>query len=214
MSSRPSIQQEPGLMDFASVTPDTPDDPTPASVPSDSSGPSASTSTIQSTAAPDPLAADLGLLSTLSDAVNQFALSNNLGPVAYASCATNVTATPSHVFSGLSGSTSAAEVDDELAAELKALVSLSTSSGATSPSQPIFDYASAIESATGDNLLAAKQSTSLRRHSKQRKRAKRNTSDSFIRRCTDLAFRFRTLSRCIEWQYFCFCGSRYTTHRT
>jgi len=191
-------------MDFASVTPNTPDDPTPGSVPSDSSGPSASTSAIQSTAAPDPLAADLGLLSTSSDAVNQFTLSEHLGPVAYASGATNITATPSHVLSGLSGSTSAAEVDDELAAELEALA---TSSGATSPSQPIFDYASAIESATGDNPLAAQQFTSLKRHSKQRKRAKRNTSDSFIRRCTDVAFRFRTLSRCIERQRLCSYGS-------
>jgi len=139
--------------------------------------------------------------------VNQFTLSEHLGPVAYASGATNITATPSHVLSGLSGSTSAAEVDDELAAELEALVSLSDSSGATSPSQPIFDYASAIESATGDNPLAAQQFTSLKRHSKQRKRAKRNTSDSFIRRCTDVAFRFRTLSRCIERQRLCSYGS-------
>ena len=113
----PSIQQEPDLIGFASATSNAPNDPTPASLPNGSSGPSASTSVIQFTAAPDLLTADLGSLSTSSDAAN-FTLSEHLGPLAYASSTTNITATPSDVLFGLSGSASATVVNDALAAEV------------------------------------------------------------------------------------------------
>jgi len=111
------IQQEPDLIGFASTISNAPNDPTPASLPNGFSGPSASTSAIQFTVAPDLLAADLGSLSTLSDAVN-FTPSEHLGPLVYASSTTNITATPSDVLSGLSGSASATVVNDALAAEV------------------------------------------------------------------------------------------------
>jgi len=119
-----------------------------------------------------------------------------LGSLAYTSNATTVIATP---LSGPSGSTSTTTATDEaLAAKLEAVVSLSTLSGAASPSQPIFDL-STITSAT--NVTAtdnSEQSAPSKKHSKRRRRAIRNTSDSFIQRCTDLAFRFCALSSCIE----------------
>ena len=165
--SYPLIQQEPDLIGFASATSNAPNDPTPASLPNGSSGPSASTSAIQFTAAPDLLAANLGSLSTSSDAVN-FTLSEHLGPLAYASSTTNITATPSDILSGLSSSASATVVDDALAAEVN------------------------------------QQFTPPKKHLKRRKKAKRNTSYSFIQCFTDFAF--RSLSICIQ-HYDRYCNS-------
>jgi len=117
-----------------------------------------------------------------------------LGSLAYTSNATTVIATP---LSGPSGSTSTtAATDETLAAKLEAVVSLSTPSGAASPSQPIFDL-STITSAINVTATDNSEQFTPSKHSKRR-RANRNTSDSFIQRCTDLASRFCALSSCIE----------------
>ena len=87
-------------------------------------------------------------------------------------------------------------VEDELAAQVEAQVSLSTSRGAASRSQPIFDLSgstSAIKWTVADEPLTGKSgaplfqsilpdtansSTLSTKRSKRRKRAKRNVSDS------------------------------------
>jgi len=241
-----------------------PNESAPASFPNDSSGPTASTSVIQSTAVPDllatdllstpsgapsppqpifglsaitsaiesaagnRLAAELGALSflpTSSDAAEHLMPSKRrsnqrrrekrnysdsfiqhytdftfLGSLAYASNTTTVIATP---LSGSSGSTSATAtataIDETLAAKLEAVVSLSTPSGAASPSQPIFDLSTITSAINAVATGNPEQFTPSKKHSKRRKRANRNTSDSFIQRSTDLAFRFCALSSCIEW---------------
>ena len=93
--SYPSIQEEPDLIGFASVSMNVPNDPKSASLPNNSSGSSASISAIKTTLVPNSLAADLGLLFTSSDAANQFIPLEHFDPLADTSNTAIVTATPS-----------------------------------------------------------------------------------------------------------------------
>ena len=105
------------------------------------------------------------------------------------------TAVLSQVSSEMEGSTSATAVDDTLATEVPAPVSLPASSDAVGPSQSVFDMsaiATAIESAGGGDdqpLEATQRVARSTRRTKQRKLAKRNASDFFMQCYTDLAFR-------------------------
>jgi len=97
---------------------------------------------------------------------------------------TTVTATLSQVSSAMEGSTSVTAVDNTLATELLAPISLPALSGAADPSQSMFDLsalATAIDSAGGaaQPSDATPQVTWSKKRSKQRRRAKRNASDFF-----------------------------------
>jgi len=81
-------------------------------------------------------------------------LTSHLGSSAYASNTTTVTATPSHVSSGLSSGTFAIAADDTLAIEVEAL----STSNAAGPSHHTFDLsvgASTAESTTIGYILAS-----------------------------------------------------------